>query len=70
MAYIIAIAIWMLIAFSGWRVFSRAGFKGAMGFLFLIPVANFIALLKAGGQVFFSLKLSQLTQKGRPPICV
>jgi len=45
MTYIIFIAIWALIAFSGWRIFSRAGFKGYMGILFLIPVANFVALL-------------------------
>ncbi|RVU32892.1 hypothetical protein [Neptunomonas marina] len=45
MAYIIIVSIWALIAFAGWRVFSRAGFKGAMGILFLIPVANFVALL-------------------------
>ncbi len=45
MAYIIAISVWALIAFAGWRVFSRAGFKGFIGLLFLIPVANFIALL-------------------------
>jgi hypothetical protein len=45
MSYIIAIAIWALIAFAGWRVFSRAGFKGVMGVLFLIPAVNFVALL-------------------------
>lgn len=45
MGFIIATAIWALIAFAGWRVFTRAGFKGWMGFLFLIPVVNFIALL-------------------------
>lgn len=45
MAYIILIALWVLVAFSGWRIFSRAGFKGYIGFLFLIPVVNFIALL-------------------------
>jgi hypothetical protein len=45
MAYIISIAIWMFLAFAGWRVFSRAGFKGYIGILFLVPIANFIALL-------------------------
>ena len=45
MGFIIAIAIWALIAFAGWRVFTRAGFKGWMGFLFLIPIVNFISLL-------------------------
>lgn len=45
MAYLFIIAIWALIGFSGWRVFSRAGFTGYMGILFLIPVANFVALL-------------------------
>ena len=45
MGFIIATAIWALIAFAGWRVFTRAGFKGWMGFLFLIPIVNFIALL-------------------------
>ncbi|AUL72749.1 hypothetical protein ATS72_003660 [Pseudoalteromonas sp. 13-15] len=45
MGFIIAIAIWALIAFAGWRVFTRAGFKGSMGFLFLVPIVNFIALL-------------------------
>jgi hypothetical protein len=45
MSYIIVLALWALIAFAGWRIFTRAGFKGAMGILFLIPVVNFIALL-------------------------
>jgi hypothetical protein len=45
MAYVFLIAIWALMGFAGWRVFSRAGFTGYMGFLFLIPVANFVALL-------------------------
>jgi TRAP-type C4-dicarboxylate transport system permease small subunit len=45
MTYIIVFALWALIAFAGWRVFTRAGFNGSMGILFLIPIANFIALL-------------------------
>ena len=45
MAYLILIAIWALIGFAGWQVFSRAGFKGFIGLLFLVPVANFFALL-------------------------
>ncbi len=45
MSFIILIALWALVAFSGWRIFSRAGFEGSMGFLFLIPIVNFIALL-------------------------
>jgi hypothetical protein len=45
MAYMILIAIWALIGFSGWRVFTRAGFKGFIGLLFLVPVLNFVALL-------------------------
>jgi hypothetical protein len=43
--FIILIALWALVAFAGWRIFSRAGFKGPMGFLFLIPILNFIPLL-------------------------
>ena len=45
MLIIIGIAIWLLVGFAGWRVYSRAGFGGIMGLLFLIPTANFIALL-------------------------
>lgn len=45
MALIILIAIWALIGFAGYRVFTRAGFKGFVGLLFLVPVLNFIALL-------------------------
>ena len=45
MIYIILIAIWALIGYSGWRVFTRAGFTGFLGILFIIPIANFIALL-------------------------
>ena len=45
MAYIILVAIWLVIGLAGWRVYSRAGFKGYMGLLFLVPVANFFALL-------------------------
>ena len=45
MISLIAIFLWVLIAYSGWRIFSRAGFKGYFGILFLVPVANFIVLL-------------------------
>lgn len=45
MTYIILIVLWALIGFSGWRVFSRAGFKGFIGLLFLVPVVNFFVLL-------------------------
>lgn len=45
MSAIFLLAIWALIGFSGWRVFSRAGFKGYIGFLFLVPLVNFFALL-------------------------
>ena len=29
-----------------WRIFSRAGYSGAMGLLMLIPLVNFAALIK------------------------
>ena len=45
MKIILLIAIWTLIGFSGWRIFSRAGFSGFMGLLFLVPIVNFFALL-------------------------
>lgn len=45
MAMLLVLAIWALIGFAGWRVFSRAGFKGYIGVLFLVPIANFFALL-------------------------
>ncbi len=45
MVYLLLIAIWALIGFSGWKVFSRAGFKGYIGLLFLVPLINFFALL-------------------------
>jgi len=45
MAFIILAAIWLVIGLAGWRVFSRAGFKGFIGLLFLVPIANFFALL-------------------------
>lgn len=45
MAFILLIAIWALIGFAGYRVFTRAGFKGFVGLLFLVPALNFIALL-------------------------
>lgn len=45
MAFIMLLAVWALVGFAGWRVFDRAGFKGRMGLLFLVPVANVIALL-------------------------
>lgn len=35
----------LLVAFSGWRVYQRAGFQGAFGLLFLLPFVNFFALL-------------------------
>ena len=45
MLIVIGLITWLLIGFAGWRVFSRAGFGGILGLLFLIPVANFVALL-------------------------
>jgi len=45
MIYVIAAVIWFVIGLAGWRVFSRAGFKGYIGLLFLVPIANFFALL-------------------------
>ncbi len=45
MAYLLVAVIWAVIGLAGWRVFSRAGFKGYIGILFLIPIANFFALL-------------------------
>jgi hypothetical protein len=45
MIYIITAIIWGLIGFAGWKVFSRAGFKGYLGIFFLIPILNFVALL-------------------------
>lgn len=45
MATLLVLAIWVLIGFAGWRVFSRAGFKGYIGILFLVPIANLFALL-------------------------
>ena len=45
MAILILLAVWVLIGLCGWRVFARAGFKGYMGLLFLVPIANFVALL-------------------------
>jgi len=45
MLHILAIVFWFLIGFSGWRVYSKAGFKGYLGLLFLLPVANFVVLL-------------------------
>lgn len=41
----ILIITWFVIGLAGWRVFSRAGFEGHIGLLFLIPIANFFALL-------------------------
>lgn len=45
MVYIILAVIWLIIGLAGWRVYSRAGLKGYMGLLFLIPIGNFFALL-------------------------
>jgi hypothetical protein len=42
---IFIIITWIIIGLAGWRVFSRAGFEGHIGLLFLIPIANFFALL-------------------------
>jgi len=45
MLEIIGLALWILIGFGGWKVYSRAGFSGSLGLLFLVPIANFFALL-------------------------
>lgn len=43
--FILFIATYLILAFSGWRIFKRAGFHGAFGLLFLIPVGNLVALI-------------------------
>lgn len=45
MLYLLIFLFWIVVAISGWRVFVKAGFKGYLGLLFLIPMANFVALL-------------------------
>ena len=45
MPYIIVLVIWFAVGLAGWRVFSKAGFKGAWGLLFLVPIVNFFILL-------------------------
>jgi len=42
---ILAIVSWLIVGVAGWRVYSRAGFTGAWGILFLVPIANIIVLL-------------------------
>jgi hypothetical protein len=43
--FIIFLAVYLLITFSGWRIFKRAGFHGAYGLLFLLPALNLVALI-------------------------
>ncbi|WP_371376136.1 hypothetical protein [Thalassotalea aquiviva] len=45
MSILVTLLIWSIIGFAGWRVFTRAGFKGQFGLFFLVPVMNFIALI-------------------------
>jgi hypothetical protein len=45
MAYLLVLIFWFIVGLAGWRVYSRAGFDGYFGLLFLVPIANFFALL-------------------------
>lgn len=45
MIHFLLILSWFVIGFAGSRVFVKAGFKGYLGLLFLIPAANFVVLL-------------------------
>lgn len=43
--HILAIAFWVLVGIAGWRIYVKAGLKGYLGLLLMLPVANIVALL-------------------------
>lgn len=44
MGWVILIVFAALISYSGWKVCTRAGFQGWLGFAFLFPVLNVFLL--------------------------
>ena len=51
-----------------WKIFSKAGYSGAMGLLMLVPLVNFVMILiLAFGQWPIHRELEQLKQYRSPP---
>ncbi|MBE3560504.1 MAG: hypothetical protein IMW89_14965 [Ktedonobacteraceae bacterium] len=44
-AGIIGLALAVLMVVAWWKIFSKAGFSGALSLLLFIPIANFIVIL-------------------------
>ena len=42
---VIGLAFFVLNIVIWWKIFSKAGYSGALGLLMLVPIANFIMLL-------------------------
>lgn len=65
---IIALASLIFSIIIWWRIFSKAGYSGAMGLLMFVPIANLIVLcILAFGQWPIYQELNDLRQRVRQP---
>ena len=42
---LMALAVWAFMIFCYWRIFSKAGYSGALSLLLLVPLANIILIV-------------------------
>ena len=63
-----AVAMLVLYVVIWWKIFSKAGYSGAMGLLMLLPIVNFIMpLVLAFGQWPIHRELAALKQLAQRP---
>jgi hypothetical protein len=65
--FIVIIALCAFMVWVYWKIFSKAGFNGAMSLLMLVPIANLVAiLLLAFSRWPIEDELARLKGGGRP----
>jgi len=67
-ALVVGLGVLVFYAIIWWKIFSKAGYSGALGLLMLVPIANFIMLLVlAFGRWPIHGELDHLRQYHSPP---
>lgn len=65
--FVVIIALCAFMVWVYWKIFSKAGFNGAMSLLMLVPIANLVAiLLLAFSRWPIEDELARLRGGGRP----
>ena len=65
--FLFSLAIAIFFVYVWWRIFSKAGYSGAMSLLLLVPIANLVVILILSfGEWPIYRELNQLRQMTRP----